>query len=78
MTAVMGEWNMICDRSGRRMKSSEARREWTGLIVHRDYWEARHPQDFLRAKPDYQQVPDARPRQADRFLSVNEVTADSL
>lgn len=30
-------------------------------------WEARHPQDFLRAVPDHQAVPWARPETPDVF-----------
>jgi len=56
-----GEYLMRSDRSGRRMWSSEARREWTGMIVHKDEWEERHPQDFVTGKVDRQAVPVPRP-----------------
>ena len=41
-----------CERTGMVIRSSDAREEWTGLIVAKSEWEARHPQDFLRGVPD--------------------------
>lgn len=56
------QYNAICDRCGEKRKSNELRKEWTGFIVCIDgCWEARHPQDFLRAKKDDQSVPWTRP-----------------
>jgi hypothetical protein len=74
----MGENLLTCARSGRTMYASEARREWTGQWVHRDHWEARHPQDTIRAP-----APEMPPRittgqPAERFLSDNEITVDDL
>jgi hypothetical protein len=65
---VKGDNYLICDRSGRKMRRSESRREWTGAIVHKDEYEARHPQDFVRARPERQVAPVTRPRQTDRFM----------
>lgn len=77
MTYRPGDHKMICDRSGFEMYASESRKEWNGLIVRRDFWEPRHPQDFLRAVPDYQHVPDARPEQANNFITTA-ITPDDL
>jgi hypothetical protein len=73
-----GAHNVICDRTGFKIKSTQARKEWTGRVVRVESWEPRHPQDFLRSFQDDQSVPDPRPRPADRFLADNEVTADDL
>lgn len=43
------------------MLASETRKEWNGLRVHKDYWEPRHPQEFVRGRRDDQLVSDARP-----------------
>jgi hypothetical protein len=51
-----GDFYRICDRSGFKVHASETRREWNGLIVRKQDWEPRHPQDFVRAKPDHQAV----------------------
>jgi len=47
---------VICQRSGKVIRASDAVREWTGLIVARDKAEPRHPQDFVRAKEDHQEA----------------------
>lgn len=62
-------WLAVCDRCGAERKSHELRLEWTGLRVCRiGCWEARHPQDFVKAKPDDQTVPWVRPEPDDVFL----------
>ncbi len=73
-----GDSNIICDRTGFKIKRSQARKEWNGRIVRKESFEERHPQDFLRVRPDDQSVRDARTEQTDVFLSTNEVTVDSL
>jgi len=68
-----GDFWRICDRSGKKVRASRTEREWTGLIVDRDEWEPRHPQDFVRGVRDDQRVPDARPEAPDTFLLPGEV-----
>ena len=34
----------ISDRSGFRYRYTDMQREWTGLLVGKDEWEAKHPQ----------------------------------
>jgi hypothetical protein len=67
----------ICDRSGFKVRMSETVREWTGLRVARRFAETRHPQDQVRAVPDRQGVPDARPEPPDAYLAAP-VTAEDL
>ena len=73
-----GDHNVICEYSGFKIKRSEARYTWDGHLVKEEFWEPRHPQDFLRGKADNQAVRDARPEGDNDFISTNEVTADSL
>lgn len=47
---VPGAWNAICDRCGRKRKSTELRRTWQGYYVCQAHFEERHPQDFVRAR----------------------------
>ena len=35
-----GDWNIICDVCGCKMKRSEARKRWDGMLVCGDDWEA--------------------------------------
>lgn len=34
------------------MRVSDARTEWNGLVVHKDEWESRHPQDMIRVRKE--------------------------
>ncbi len=48
---VPGAWNAMCDRCGRKRKSTEMRKTWQGYYVcFPEHYEERHPQDFVRAK----------------------------
>jgi len=47
-----GEHWVVCDRTGKAIRESDAREEWNGLVVAKEEWEPRHPQDFLRARED--------------------------
>lgn len=62
-----GEWNLICDVCGKKMKSSSARHRWDGLIVCDEDFEHRHAQDFLRVRSDKITVPFTRPIAAEAF-----------
>jgi hypothetical protein len=62
-----GEYNVTCDRCGRKLKSSQVSKEWTGLIVCRSCLDERHPQDYVRGVRDNMQVPVARPYPALSF-----------
>jgi hypothetical protein len=73
-----GAYNVIDDRSGYKLKSTQVRKEWTGATVRSGSWEARHPLDLIRSIPDNQSVPDPNPDSEALFVGVNEVTADNL
>ena len=63
-------WNLICDVCGKKIKASQSRKRWDGLIVCEDDYEFRHPQDFIKTKADKQSVPFSRPRSTDTFVEV--------
>ena len=67
---IPGSWNVICDSCGRKIKASEAKQRWDGLIVCPDDFEMRQPQDFVKARMDRITVPFTRPRPADLFKNV--------
>lgn len=75
---VPGAHNKICDRTGFKIKSGEAQKEWNNHIVRRLSFEMRQPQDLLRSRPDRQQVADPRSEATDVFLGTNDVSADDL
>ena len=75
---IHGDFNIICERTGSKIKRSQARKEWNNKIVRKESFEERHPMDFLRTRPDHQAVEDARSEETDKFLAVNQVQADDL
>ena len=66
----VGDWNLICDSCGKKIKASHSRHRWDGFIVCDSCFEHRHPQDFVRAKLDKITVPFSRPRSEDVFITV--------
>jgi hypothetical protein len=81
----MGEDNYIagdnwvrCDRTGFKVRASDTVREWNGAIVRKQSAEPRHPQDYVRGRPDISRPAVVRSEQADYFLADNEVTRDDL
>lgn len=78
LNAIPGSYDVICDRTGFRIKAYEALMEWNGLFVRRESWERRQPLDFLRGVRDDQSVPISRPEGADSFLTKGEITPETL
>lgn len=61
------------------MRHYKTAKEHTGLRVCKNgCLDKRHPQEFVRGRPDDQRVADPRPEPADDFLAVNEITAEDL
>ena len=73
-----GDHNVICDRSGFKVKASDAMLEWTGALVRSCDWEPRHPQDLVRGHADNQRVPYTRSESNDVFLNPGDVSAATL
>lgn len=72
-----GHYRVVCERSGRVCWDDEVRREWDGTIVHEKYWEARHPQDLVRSRPDQKPVPIPRPEPPDEFVQFPHIITDA-
>ena len=43
---------VVCDVCGFDYRSSDMRKRWDGLVVCKEDFELRHPQDFVRARQD--------------------------
>jgi len=67
---VSGQWNVICDVCGKKIKAGEAKHRWDGFVVCPSDFEYRHEQDFVRARQDKISVPFTRPRPVDVFVTV--------
>lgn len=72
----VGDYLVLCDRSGFVGWASDTVIEWNGLRVLKRFAEARHPQDMVRGVPDDQTVQNARPEPDDVFLSAPVTAAD--
>lgn len=73
-----GDWNATCDVCGFKFKASELRRRWDNMRVCSEDFEERHPQDFLKGKPDRQNVPWTRPEGLVRYVTVNPLDPDDV
>ena len=75
-----GDHYILCDYSGFKIRRSEARRTWDGYLVRKDFWEERHPQDFVRGRRDKMSVTpgETRGESTNVFLTDNEVQPGDL
>ena len=67
----------ICQRSGFKVRAGELVKEWTGLWVRPQDWEARNEQDFVRTVHQVRKA-SISPEPTDDFLSTNEVSVSDL
>ena len=72
---VLGDWNAICAVCGFKYKASELQKRWDGIYVCLSDFENRHPQDFVRARPDQKPLPFTSPEPNDLFVSVTYASA---
>ena len=63
-----GSFYRVCERTGIAVRADRTQREWQGLIVRKEVFEPRQPQDFVRGVNDIQIVPYPRPRQANVYV----------
>lgn len=65
-----GQWNVICDVCGFKLKSGKVRKRWDGLMVCERDWERDHPQKFLRVRPEHIVPPFVRPDPPPAYTTV--------
>jgi len=73
-----GDHLVICALSGQKALRSECVKRWDGLIVKREFSEARHPLDRERPPPIERAVLDSRPPGDPVYLNPGDVTAADL
>jgi hypothetical protein len=74
-TYQKGNWWVICDMCGDKVRIRDTRFNDDGyLVCYPDCWEPKHPQELVRAVPDKQTVPIARP---DSELTMYSTTLSS-
>lgn len=70
-----GDWTLICDVCGKKIKASESLHRWDGYVVCKEDWEPRHSLDFIRARADKISVPFSRPEADDAFIVICDITS---
>jgi len=55
-----GDYNVISDSSGQKIKRSQARFTWDGFLVDKRDWEPKHPQLTIRARSEKISVDNPR------------------
>ena len=61
----------ISDRSGFAYRLRDMRKEWTGMLVGKDEWEAKQPQlEVVRTPADPQALRDPRPDRTEPAVTV--------
>lgn len=64
------------DQSGFAFPMDEMVQQWDGQLVHWSEEEPRHPQDFVRARPDPSPVKNPRPRAGQDVGSTTSLAGD--
>lgn len=77
-TFILGDSNAICDCCGFKYKQSQLRKRWDGAMVCDADFEVRHPQDFIKARPERNNIKDPRPEPEIRYVAIGENTAAKL
>ena len=65
-----GQWNAVCDVCGFYFKNTQLQKRWDGLMVCKEDWEVRHPQELIRPIPDSVAPPWTRPVGGTEFIVV--------
>lgn len=64
-----GDWLALCDICGFRFKASKLKKNWKHEMVCPEDFELRHPQEFVRVRPEKISTPWARPEPADQYTA---------
>jgi hypothetical protein len=68
-----GQWNAVCDVCGNNFKNTQLIKRWDGLMVCKDDWEIRHPQDLIRPIPSGPGLPWSRPVGSEEFVEFSTI-----
>jgi hypothetical protein len=68
---IPGSFYRTCDQTGFKVRSGHTKKQWNGLIVRKESWEARNPQDLVKGIADYQNVPEPRPRPTPDYIDIS-------
>jgi hypothetical protein len=71
-----GDYYLICAQSGRKIRRSEAVKQWDGVWVHRDFCDEVNPLDWPRKATPQRPVYPVRPEPTDVFISLAGIDVD--
>lgn len=63
-----GTFNALCAECGGKFKFNQLVKHWQGYYVCRAHWEPRHPQDYVKARPERGSPGGAQAEPADVFV----------
>lgn len=66
----LGYYKAECAICGFEFYNDELQKNWKGQYVDKRCFEPRHPQDFVRGKPDPQALPWTQPASPDTFVTT--------
>lgn len=69
------DWKIECDVCSKEIYASDAKHRWDGLIVCKDDFEVRHPQELIRIRSERTAVPFISQEPPDVFVTVNYVVS---
>lgn len=72
-----GEHLVVDDITGFTIRSSDAVKQWNGLLVHKRHAESRNEQDFVRGLKDDPAVKNARPPPPATFIGPRTTTVST-
>ena len=59
----VGDYKVVCDRSGFEVMRSQCVLEWNGMLVYEPFAEKRHPMDYYTAPRESRKYLNTRPPQ---------------
>lgn len=73
-----GSYNICCDVCNKKVKSTEIKKRWDGLMVCPEDFEHDHPQKYIRVRSDGVAVPVIRERgEGVNLLVCNVITSSA-
>lgn len=67
-----GDYYLICEASGFKIRRSDAVMQWDGAWVHKDFCDVEHPLETPRQASKARPVYPTRPEPTDVFIDVEE------
>jgi len=73
-----GDNYFLCPICGFKKRVSDGRYRWDREFVCKEDWEAKHPQESVKARVDRMAARISRPEPVDTFIDVLDVTGEDL